>query len=355
MMKRLLTVVLLALLLFGMGSLMLLPVSHVNAQNTATWIGLFFNSINFSGASVQGTFTGLNQSWPSSPTDGTGAAIAVGPDNWSARLSSSANFTAGLYEFVVTADDGVRLLIDGSVIVDSLSSTGTNTFSRIVNLAAGSHVLVVEFVDLTGAAVLQVNWFTSTGTPQANGTAGATAVPAVVANVAYVRGLSVRSGPFLGASMVAVARQSVAYPVLARNTQEGLFTWYLIQYDADTTGWVSGRYLTFTGDPLQISLRNSTAFDTVYDPPGRVVGLTRSNMNFRVYPTERAARVAAMPQLPWGASVEILARTVQGGRNHWFQVRYTPPNSTTSYVGWIYAPYVGIAPNSDPLDTVPIL
>ena len=48
--------------------------------------------------------------------------------------------------------------------------------------------------------------------------------------------------------MVAVARPDVNYPLLARNEREGLFTWYLIQYDEDTVGWSSGRYLFVEGD-----------------------------------------------------------------------------------------------------------
>jgi uncharacterized protein YgiM (DUF1202 family) len=208
--------------------------------------------------------------------------------------------------------------------------------------------VVVEFNDTSGQAVLNVNWVVSTGTPQATGTG----VPIAVGSVVNVRGLAVRSGPFLGGSMVAVARQNVEYPLLARNTQEGLFTWYLIQYDTDTRGWVSGRYLTITGDVNQLQTQSATAFDTVYDPPGRVVGVTRSNMNFRVYPTQRSIRVAAVPQLEWGAEVEILARTVQGGRDFWYQVRYNKADGTT-HVGWILAAYVGVS--GDPIDTVPII
>jgi hypothetical protein len=77
-------------------------------------------------------------------------------------------------------------------------------------------------------------------------------------------------------------------------------------------------------------------------------------MNFRQFPSIRVQRVPEVPQLFWGAEVEILARTVQGGKDFWYQVRYTPENSSTSYVGWIFAPYVGIKRGSDPIDTVPV-
>ena len=78
-------------------------------------------------------------------------------------------------------------------------------------------------------------------------------------------------------------------------------------------------------------------------------------MNFRTLPTERAPRIAAVPQLDWGAQFEILARTRQGGEDFWYQIRYTPTNSDTSYVGWVFAPYIGFVLGSDPIDTVPSL
>jgi hypothetical protein len=215
-------------------------------------------------------------------------------------------------------------------------------------------LLILDYIEYTGNALVQVNWIISNGTPTAGGGGGP--APIALGEVVQVRGLSLRSGPFLGGTFLGVARPGTSYPLLSRNTQEGLFTWYLIQFDADTQGWVSGRYLAVTeGDPANLPLVNATAFTTIYDPPGLVTGITRSNMNFRTFPTERSARIAAIPQLDWGARVEILARTRQGGQDFWYMVRYTPANSTTSYVGWIFAPFVDIVAGSDPIDTVPRL
>jgi hypothetical protein len=341
------------LVLMLLGALVALPA--VNAQTgTAVFAGIFYNTANLTGPVINATpilySNGLrNLVWAASPTDGSGNIIpGMNPDNWSAIFTATVSFTAGFYEFIVDADDGVRVLIDTNVVIDQFGSTGLKNHRAIVNLTGGTYTVVVELNDISGQSVLNLNWVVSTGTPQATGTAA----PIAVGNVNSVRGLAVRSGPFLGASMVAVARQAADYPLLARNSQEGLFTWYLIQFDADTQGWVSGRYLTVEGDPNLLPTAAATAFDTVYDPPGRVVGVTRSNMNFRVYPTERAARVAAVPQLEWGATVEILARTVQGGRDFWYQVRYNRADGT-SYVGWILAAYVGVS--GDPIDTVPII
>ena len=75
-------------------------------------------------------------------------------------------------------------------------------------------------------------------------------------------------------------------------------------------------------------------------------------MNFRTFPSERSSRNTTIPQLDWGAEFEILARTRQGGQDYWYQIRFVPNNSSTSYVGWVFAPYIDIIFGSDPIDSV---
>jgi hypothetical protein len=352
-MKRVFSFAILLLFLLLIGAMAFMPAMPANAQAAVAWTAQFFPTNNFGGTSVIATYpSGLSQNWGAgSPRDGGGLVIpGIPSDNFSARFVTNAALAVGFYEFTILADDGVRLYINGDLVIDDFGPTGQKQRSFLAEVVlAGTFQIVVEYVDYTGNALIQVSWVVSNGTPQPT----TTPQPIAIVNVVTVRGLAVRTGPFLGASMVAVARPSVNYSVIARNTQEGLFTWYLIQFDVDTQGWVSGRYLTFTlGTPDVVPLHNSTPFDSVVDPAGLVVGTTRSVMNLRVFPTERSLRVTGMPQLVWGANVEILARTIQGGQNFWFQVRYNVPNTNTSYVGWIYAPFVAIS--GDPIDSVPI-
>lgn len=359
-MKRLSSLFLVLTLLLIIGALGFLPTTTVEAQANVPWTGIFYSTTNFenSPTSVVVSYpAGLNQNWgagpPTDPVSGQ-PLVGIPADNFSARFTANTTIAAGLYEFIVLGDGGVRLTINGNTeVINDLGTQGPVTRSAIVNIGGGQTQLTLEYIEFTGNAFIQINWIPSTGTPSASTTSD----PGFgVVNVVTVRGLALRTGPFLGASLVGVARPGVDYPVLARNIQEGLFTWYFIQFDIDTQGWVSGRYLTFTtGTPDAAPIVDSTNFDTIYDPPGQVIGLTRSVMNFRVHPTQRSARIAAVPQLIWGAQVEILARTVQGGSDFWYQVRYTVEDGSASYVGWIFAPFVGIQAGSDPIDTVPIL
>lgn len=365
--KNLLKIFAFSALVLLIGTLAFLPLTAQEGGSdgpNVAWSGTFFDNPTLTDPSAAtGIYNnGLNVNWgPGQPFDDNGT-INVGPDNWSARFSTFVTLQAGLYEFVILADDGVRFFINGELLIDNFTANGLTTSTVQANLTGGTYSLLVEYFDQTGDATLQVTWGLAqeagpTPTPQ----------PLAIGTVVRVRGLAVRTGPYLGASLIAVARPPAqgadrggiqvegGYPLSARNTQEGLFTWYFLQYDEDTFGWSSGRYLQIEGNPESLPFENTTPFDVIYEPPGTVLATTRSVMNFRIRPSERVPRVGLVPQIPWGAQVEILARTVQGGRDHWYQVRYRPENSDTDYFGWIYAPFVGINRNTDPIDSVPIL
>lgn len=362
-MKRYINPLILSGIVLLVAILGFVQIQTVESQAGVPWLATFYSNPDFTGSSTTVTYPdGLSQNWGAGPPtypQSTNPATPTSPitnvlvpgipvNNFSARFTSSPTIAGGLYEFVVVADGGVRLSVNGDSLIDDLANTGLKTYSIITNLSGGASFILLDYIEYTGNALIQINWLTSNGTQ----TAGSTATPAVVGEVVQVRGLSLRSGPFLGATMLAIARPGTIYPVIAQNRDEGLFTWYQIQYNVDTIGWVSGRYLAITGDTDNLPLAPVNEFSTVYNPPGLVTAVTRSNMNFRVFPSERVLRIDAVPQLPWGAIVEILARTRQGGQDFWYMVRYTTENNN-SYVGWIFAPFVDVLPGSDPIDTVP--
>jgi len=344
-MKRISILMILALTLLLVGLVVptaLLPGPTVQAQAGASWIGQFYNCTDFNcGVADYGAYlNGLSQNWGfGQPSDDTRTLTDVNSDNFSARFTANVAFAAGLYEFVITADDGVRMSINGLPVIDNFDNTGLATTSAIVNLS-GPATVIVEYVERVDLALIQVQWFPTSGTSLAP---TATVAPLAVGIVNYVRGLAVRTGPFLGASMVAVARPDVNYPLLARNEREGLFTWYLIQYDEDTVGWSSGRYLFVEGDENVLPYADSIFPTLPVEEYKGVTGITRSVMNLRQYPSPRTPLLA---QIPWGGEVEILSRTVQGGMNFWYQVRWE------DQIGWILAAYVGI--NNGIIDAVPV-
>lgn len=336
---------------------------RVEAQATATpaiWTGLFFSTNSFTGSTQTATYNDLNLNWGGGvPTNINGQALSGIPaDNFSVRFSTNTTITTGIYDFTVVADGGVKLTINNQLVINDLASRGLLSRTATVTITGGQSAIVLDYVDYEGNASVQISWRVSNGTPnpQTSLTPVATTRPIVAANVVGVRGLSVRSGPFLGATLLEVARPDTNYPILGRNTQEGLYTWFLIQFDVDTRGWISGRYVAIiNGNSESIPLIATTEFDTVVNQRGRVIGMTDSVLNFRQYPSPRSPVIAALPRLLWGSEVEILARTTRAGADYWYKVRYQPANSTVYYDGWVLADFVEIIGGSAPIDAVPRL
>lgn len=319
------------------------------------WVGTFYNNTTFSEPSAASNISypvGLRFNWGAgSPTDGAGVTIpGVNADNFSAVFTSTQLFNAvGTYTFTIFVNDGVRVSIDNQVYVNQLTpfnNATPNAFQTLTfqytRATPGSATVRVDFVEFSGDANLVFQW----SIPGSSGGGGGgvvptfgptpTAVPIATGSVITVRGLALRTGPYLGASMVGVIRPNVVYPILEKNFDEGLFPWYKIQ-DGNRIGWASGRYLIPTGN-LDLIPSTQTIFDRIDNPTDlppalNIVGYTRSVMNLRRRPSERTQ---LLNQIPWGDGVQIIGRTVQGGQNFWLQVRWE------GQVGWIYAPFVTI-------------
>ncbi|HLU09275.1 MAG TPA: SH3 domain-containing protein [Oceanobacillus sp.] len=306
------------------------------------WTAQYFNNTSLSGSPVytETLPNGINFNW------GTGSPNALVPvDNWSARFTSVQTLQAGTYEFVVASDDGVRVFIDNVLVLDRFVGRILTTDRFQQNLTAGPHSITVEYVEFVDQAALQFQWFLLAGgteTQVAGGGGGfatpfGTPPPTAVytgptVTVVGVRGLAVRTGPYLGASYITALVGQQSYPVLARNRDEGVYTWYLVQV-GERQGWSSGRYLTVSVDPETLPIQGSV-FDEHANPPDLgVVAIPRAVMNLRARPSIRSPRIGS---IPWGAQTSLVGRTVQGGIDRWYQVRYN------GQVGWIAAPWVTV-------------
>jgi hypothetical protein len=354
LMKKWIRAGIVALGLWMLAAILITPtiVSEAQVQQGTNWTGAFFNSTDLSGAQIASASypTGISQNWVGGiARDGANNVVpGVPATNWSARFSSVQTLPAGNYTFTIVYDDGVRFKIDNTTVIDDFTGGSVRTRTAQVAITGGVYTLTVEFLQNTFDAVLQVSWTTDAvgvGTPGVVGTVGPTATPAPIATgiVERVRGLAVRTGPYIGTTLVAVARPGTTYTVLAQNKSEGPFTWYLIQVSDTKQGWASGRYLTVSGNLAAVPTQ-ATIFDQIDAAPDiNVIGQTRSVMNIRVRPSERTAKIG---EVPWGAQVSIIGRTRQGGRDFWYQIRYN------GVVGWILASFVGVRDGF--IDAVPV-
>jgi uncharacterized protein YraI len=97
----------------------------------------------------------LNHNWGrGSPADGV-----VPVDEFSARWVGTFHFEGGDYRFSATTDDGIRVYLDGILILDrwlnGYHADVTNTFR---GLGAGNHTITVEYYESFGDALVRLRW-----------------------------------------------------------------------------------------------------------------------------------------------------------------------------------------------------
>ena len=96
---------------------------------------------------------------------GIGSPIpgVVHPDNFSARWEAPFDFEAGNYLFNINSDDGVRVSMDGVVVVDAWQG-GYNQLSTLVyGVSRGRHQIRVDYYENVGDAIVRVGWKLDTG------------------------------------------------------------------------------------------------------------------------------------------------------------------------------------------------
>ena len=97
-------------------------------------------------------------------------------DGFSARWTGVQSFpTAGEYRFTVRADDGVRVYVDGALLIDGWRDQGATTYTATRAMTAGQHETRLEYYENSGQASIQFNWTAATPTPTPTGTAAPSA------------------------------------------------------------------------------------------------------------------------------------------------------------------------------------
>jgi hypothetical protein len=71
------------------------------------------------------------------------------------------DFPAGDTTFIATADDGIRLWVDESLLIDAWTDQPPTTYTGTRTLTAGTHQVKVEYYENASGAVAQVSWTTT--------------------------------------------------------------------------------------------------------------------------------------------------------------------------------------------------
>lgn len=118
------------------------------------WRGEYFNNPNLAGRPA------LVRDDPRIDFDwGYGSpAPQIQSDYFSARWVRNAFLAGGTYRFFARADDGVRVWVDGELIIDQWHAASGETYSAVRTLDSGSHLMRVEYYEGTGLASIQFWW-----------------------------------------------------------------------------------------------------------------------------------------------------------------------------------------------------
>jgi hypothetical protein len=118
------------------------------------WMGEYFDNPDVNGVPVLiRNDPNIRFSWgPDSP------AADVPADGFSARWSRRLNFDEGFYRFSVLVDDGVRLWIDGQLLIDQWRSSDPQTYTAELYLTDGDHDFRVDYFDLRFDAQIRLSW-----------------------------------------------------------------------------------------------------------------------------------------------------------------------------------------------------
>ena len=123
----------------------------------------YFDNRDFTGLKLSRTDAQVNFNW------GSGSpASSIGSDTFSVRWTGTlVPHLSESYTFHTSTDDGVRLWIDGKLVIDRLSNQPLTTYSSApIALTAGKPVAIrVDYFDNTGQAQAKLIW-SSKSTPR---------------------------------------------------------------------------------------------------------------------------------------------------------------------------------------------
>lgn len=144
-------IMLLVLLLFG-GFFLAASKSPLQAQGD-DWQASYWNNRFLTGDPVlQRQESNLNFNW------GSGSpAPQVNRDEFSARWIRNLYLPMGHYRFTATADDGIRVWVDDTLLIDAWQGSEVYSQSGDVTLLDGDHQIKVEYYEANGEATPQLD------------------------------------------------------------------------------------------------------------------------------------------------------------------------------------------------------
>ncbi len=340
------------------GSILLLLLSPTAIYADAgAWTASYWNNRELSGHPVLvRQESAIDYDW-----EGLSPDPVVNVDNFSAQWVRTYHFAAGTYRFKATTDDGMRVWIDGKIIIDDWTDGKVRTIDADVNLSSGPHQITVEYYEFGGKAVAGFTWDMVSGHPEQPSqpmppskpmppqVPGGPGMPPPSGDVIYPVGevkspyLNLRSGPGTKYHVVAVLPQNTEVYIMARSSGS---TWYLVNTHGGASGWVKRYYIhtdfPYTSLPFAENIQQTNTMPppskpAVQEPSGVV---NTGYLNVRSGPGTNYRSIAVISS---GTQVLLLGRSASGS---WLKIRVP-----SGAVGWVNGYYIA---TSYPTQNLPV-
>lgn len=128
------------------------------SQSSNAWRGEYYNNATLSGSpTVVREDAKVDFDWGfGSPSSG------LQVDNFSVRWTRTVDFTAGRYRFTTSTDDGVRLWVNGHLLIDKWVQQAATSYTETIYVN-GSTPLKMEYFEGRDHAVARLTWTRAEG------------------------------------------------------------------------------------------------------------------------------------------------------------------------------------------------
>jgi hypothetical protein len=140
---------------FERGGTAVLEAGWVPVSGGTSWRAEYFSNRKLSGGPALVRYDpAVDFDWRLGSPD-----AAIPADEFSVRWTRVLGFTPGTYRFYASCDDGVRIFVDGRLVVDAWRDQKLpNTRAGDIALGAGQHTVVVEYYEHADQASAHVWW-----------------------------------------------------------------------------------------------------------------------------------------------------------------------------------------------------
>jgi uncharacterized protein YgiM (DUF1202 family) len=315
--------------------------SSPQQPSSGSWMAQYYAN-----PALIGTPTLIQSETSPSKNWGAGSPVASIPvDNFSARWTSVQTVPAGTYQVSVMADDGVRVTIDGVLVINEWHNATAQRTSASLFLSAGPHSFIIEFYEAAGVAFLDFS-FTPIGASVATATPFPTSAPPLTGaymTVTNAYRLNVRGtpDPINGVVLTKISRNE-SYSIVGRNARS---SWWQINVNG-IIGWVNASYVTAvntTNVPITSGsavVPTSTPIVSACSPAPRLsvgkIGRVTPGLPNNIR-SDANTGSTLLGQIPAGSLFFVVSGPTCAGGSYWWQVNYngvlgwTPEGAGSQY------------------------